>query len=201
MATMSHDTPKVMVDVYRHNRRVNQAILVVLLGIGGAWFCGMRFAQTTGYAAPPAPIWTVYFSPHGGARAAIVARLAAATDTVEVMALTFNDSVLYDAVLAAHRRGLAVRMVVDDAQRRGVPAQLAALGVPVRFDDRHALLHDKVMVIDARTVITGSYNFSAAAEEHNAENLLVVDDPALAARYHAHWAEHWGHAGALTATR
>ena len=49
------------------------------------------------------------------------------------------------------------------------------------------------MVIDGRTVITGSFNFTKAAEEKNAEDLLVIDDPELAAKYTVNWKAHLGH--------
>ena len=53
-----------------------------------------------------------------------------------------------------------------------------------------AIAHSKVMIIDCATVVTGSFNFTAAAQNHNAENLLVLDDPALAAQYKANWERH-----------
>ena len=49
------------------------------------------------------------------------------------------------------------------------------------------------MVIDGETVITGSFNFTTAAEEHNAENLLLIKDKSLAEKYTANWREHAGH--------
>jgi phosphatidylserine/phosphatidylglycerophosphate/cardiolipin synthase-like enzyme len=52
-----------------------------------------------------------------------------------------------------------------------------------------AIAHNKVMVIDSRTVITGSFNFTKAAEESNAENLLVIDDAELAKKYTQNWTE------------
>ena len=57
----------------------------------------------------------------------------------------------------------------------------------------HAIAHNKVMVIDGETVITGSFNFTTAAEEHNAENLLLVHDAKLAARYVENWRAHAAH--------
>ena len=52
------------------------------------------------------------------------------------------------------------------------------------IDDKHAIAHNKVMIIDGNTVITGSFNFTKAAEEKNAENVIVLkDNPALAQRY------------------
>ena len=48
------------------------------------------------------------------------------------------------------------------------------------IDDAHGITHDKIMIIDRQTVITGSFNFTKAAEEKNAENLLIIQSPELA---------------------
>lgn len=53
---------------------------------------------------------------------------------------------------------------------------LRNMGIPIFIDDKHAISHNKFMVIDGHIVITGSFNFTKAAEENNAENLLVIDD-------------------------
>ncbi len=66
-------------------------------------------------------------------------------------------------------------------------------GVATFIDAEHAIAHNKVMVIDGRVVITGSFNFTKAAEEKNAENLLVVRDADLAARYADNWERHLAH--------
>ena len=66
-------------------------------------------------------------------------------------------------------------------------------GIPVKIDAQHAIAHNKVMVIDGETVITGSFNFTKAAEENNAENLLVIRDKKLAERYIENWKEHEKH--------
>jgi len=66
----------------------------------------------------------------------------------------------------------------------------------VRIDAKHAIAHNKIMVIDGEVVITGSFNFTKAAEEHNAENLLVIRDAALAERYAANWKAHAEHSEA-----
>jgi phosphatidylserine/phosphatidylglycerophosphate/cardiolipin synthase-like enzyme len=57
----------------------------------------------------------------------------------------------------------------------------------------HAIVHNKVMVIDGETVITGSFNFTKAAEESNAENLLIIRDRKLASLYMKNWQEHVKH--------
>jgi len=66
-------------------------------------------------------------------------------------------------------------------------------GIPVKIDAQHAIAHNKVMIIDGETVITGSFNFTKAAEEKNAENLLVIHDKKLAERYTKNWQEHERH--------
>ena len=67
------------------------------------------------------------------------------------------------------------------------PDFLAHEGIATFIDGKHAIAHNKVIVIDGHVLITGSFNFSKSAEEHNAENLLVIDDGDLAAKYTANW--------------
>lgn len=66
-------------------------------------------------------------------------------------------------------------------------------GIPTRIDAAHAIAHNKIMIIDGETVITGSFNFTRAAEEKNAENLLAIRDKNLAVRYAENWQEHAQH--------
>ena len=61
------------------------------------------------------------------------------------------------------------------------------------IDDEHAKAHNKVMVIDGETVITGSFNFTKAAKKKNAENLLIIHDRNLAEKYVKNWQEHAQH--------
>ena len=63
----------------------------------------------------------------------------------------------------------------------------------MKIDAEHAIAHNKVMIIDGETVITGSFNFTKAAEENNAENLLVIHDKKLAGLYTKNWYEHSQH--------
>ena len=65
----------------------------------------------------------------------------------------------------------------------------------VKIDSEHAMTHNRVMIIDGETAITGSFNFTKAARENNAENLLVIHDKALAERYNRNWEDHAKHSG------
>nr|CBX27153.1 hypothetical protein N47_A11820 [uncultured Desulfobacterium sp.] len=70
---------------------------------------------------------------------------------------------------------------------------LANAGIPTYIDDRHAIAHNKIMIIDKETVITGSFNFTKAAEEKNAENLLIIRNKDLAKIYTGNWYKHKEH--------
>ena len=63
----------------------------------------------------------------------------------------------------------------------------------MKIDSAHAIAHNKVMIIDGETVITGSFNFTKAAEDKNAENLLVIRDKPLAEKYTKNWLDHERH--------
>ena len=60
-------------------------------------------------------------------------------------------------------------------------------GIPTWIDTGHTIAHNKIMIIDGETVITGSFNFTKAAETHNAENVLMIHDPGLAKKYTDNW--------------
>ena len=66
-------------------------------------------------------------------------------------------------------------------------------GIPTLIDDRHAIAHNKIMILDGDVVITGSFNFIKAAEEKNAENLLIIRNRDLAKIYIENWEKHKDH--------
>jgi phosphatidylserine/phosphatidylglycerophosphate/cardiolipin synthase-like enzyme len=70
---------------------------------------------------------------------------------------------------------------------------MAHAGIPTHIDSAHAIAHNKIMIIDKETVITGSFNFTKAAEEKNAENLLIIKSKELAAIYIDNWYKHKQH--------
>jgi phosphatidylserine/phosphatidylglycerophosphate/cardiolipin synthase-like enzyme len=88
------------------------------------------------------------------------------------------------------------QVILDKSQEREEFSSaefLIRAGIPTRVDPVHEIAHNKIIIIDDRTVITGSFNFTRAAEEHNAENMLVIGDPQLAEQYTANWYRHAYH--------
>jgi phosphatidylserine/phosphatidylglycerophosphate/cardiolipin synthase-like enzyme len=140
--------------------------------------------------------WQVYFSPHGGCTDAVIRELNKAKSTVLVQAYSFTSAPIAKALLNVHKRGVKVEVILDKSQRTDQYSSATFFynsGIPVKIDAKHTIAHNKVMIIDGETVITGSFNFTKAAEEKNAENLLVISDKKLAERYTKNWQEHDKH--------
>jgi len=139
----------------------------------------------------------VFFSPDGGCTDAVVAELDRAKQTVLVQAYSFTSTPIAKALVDAAKRGVKVQVILDKSQRteRYSSADFVAhAGIPVSIDAKHAIAHNKVMVIDGETVLTGSFNFTSGAESKNAENLLVLHQAKeLARRYADNWEAHRGH--------
>jgi phosphatidylserine/phosphatidylglycerophosphate/cardiolipin synthase-like enzyme len=128
----------------------------------------------------------VYFSPQDGVAKHVLDRLAAAKRSVHFMAFSYTSSAIADAMVGKVKAGLPVRGVFESQNAGGTGSAFSRLtqgGVNVLEDGNCYILHHKVIVIDERTVITGSYNFSFSAERDNDENLVIVDDPNLAHAY------------------
>lgn len=119
-----------------------------------------------------------------------------ATNSVLVQAYSFTSVPIANALKDAHKRGVKVQIILDKSQRTEQYSSadfVAHAGIPTYIDAKHAIAHNKIMVIDGYEVLTGSFNFTKAAEESNAENLLVVHDTLLAAKYMENWQQHFEH--------
>lgn len=143
--------------------------------------------------------WETCFTPGQDCLALLVELLGSARQEILLQGYRFTAEPIAQALAAASRRGVAVAVILDreeeragiKAERRGKPSALGILiaaGIPVTIDDRVRIAHNKVIVIDRATLITGSFNFTQAAQLSNAENLLIVrDDPDLAREYVDNW--------------
>ena len=138
----------------------------------------------------------IAFTPGDAVDNLIVAAIDRAQTEVLVHAYTFTHRKIAQALINARRRGVAVAVLADREQARAVPqnvlAQLASGGIEVWLDGNFAAAHNKVIVIDAglphATTITGSYNFTLAAQRSNAENIVVLHDNEPVARaYRDNW--------------
>ncbi len=138
----------------------------------------------------------VFFSPRGGATEAVVEALDHATNTVLVQAYSFTSAPIAQSLVDARRRGVKVAAILDESQRTEKYSEadfLAHNNIVTLIDDQHAIAHNKIIIIDDYLILTGSFNFTKAAEEKIAENLLVINDPVLARKYSANWHAHEQH--------
>jgi phosphatidylserine/phosphatidylglycerophosphate/cardiolipin synthase-like enzyme len=136
------------------------------------------------------------FSPRGGCTTAIVEEIDKAKSGINIQAYSFTSMPIAKAIIAAHKRGVHVEIILDKSNRSAKYSAAdftANAGVSTYIDASHAIAHNKIMIIDQETVITGSFNFTKAAEESNAENVLIIRNKELAGRYLSNWQQHRGH--------
>jgi phosphatidylserine/phosphatidylglycerophosphate/cardiolipin synthase-like enzyme len=140
----------------------------------------------------------VYFSPDDGVAEHIVALIQGAKQSISFLAYSFTSDDIASAMLEKAREGVTVSGVVESSQ---VSADLGdefdnlhRAGVDVRLDGNPHNMHHKVIIIDGQIVVTGSYNFSASAEEKNDENALVIYNPDIASKFMAEYRRVFGEA-------
>jgi len=158
-------------------------------------FLILSFVAVTAFAFQ-AVITKVCFSPNGDCTESIVREINAAKSEILVQAYSFTSAPIAKALTDAFKRGVKVEAILDKSQRKEkytAATFLANAGIPTYIDDKHAIAHNKIIIIDKETVITGSFNFTKAAEEKNAENVLVIKSKELAKEYMDNWYKHKGH--------
>jgi phosphatidylserine/phosphatidylglycerophosphate/cardiolipin synthase-like enzyme len=175
------------------------AIAVLTVGANAATdsppATGTRFAATGSIETA--------FTPGDRIDNLIIAAIAGAKREVLVNAYSFTQRSIARALVAARKRGVSVQVIADSQQAATLPqnvlAELAKGGVDVWLDANYQAAHNKVIVVDAdtasATTITGSYNFTVAAQWHNAENVLILRDNRDVARaYRDNWLRLKAHA-------
>jgi phosphatidylserine/phosphatidylglycerophosphate/cardiolipin synthase-like enzyme len=144
----------------------------------------------------------VAFSPKQGAEELVIRVIDSAQSEIKMLAYSFTSSPVVAALLRAQKRGVKVSLVADkksnteedrSGKARAALATLVNAGCDVRVIGAYATHHDKVIVVDRKTVELGSFNYSAAAANYNSENVLVNwDNQSLALVYLAHFERNHG---------
>lgn len=148
-------------------------------------------------AAVAAPSIDAGFSPEGSAQQLVLRTLDDARESIRLMGYSFTSPDVVKSLVAARRRGVDVRVVVDDRGNRSRASHSAMnvvvnAGIPLRTNGQYKIMHDKVIITDGQNVQLGSYNYTRSAAESNSENALVVREvSALAQTYLAHWQSRW----------
>lgn len=173
-------------------RALVASVIFMLAALSGA-------VHATGVSLPAQGSLQALFAPWDDVESAVIDVVAGARKQVLVQAYLLTSKKIATTLVAAHRRGIDVRVLVDGGQLEKVPSSMAAdlssAGVSVWVETRYQNAHNKLIVVDAggpsATVITGSFNFTWTAQHKNAENILIArNNPALASRYAENWERH-----------
>lgn len=165
-------------------------VLIVLIGLVGLlWRWESRRSATSQPSASQPAVHVrpaasqdgiyLYFSPGGNATNAIIDQINQASSSLHIQAYQMTSEPIAAAVLEAQKRGVQIIAVLDPSQeseRYHVAQFLYNASIPVYIDRKHAIAHNKLMLIDGHAIITGSFNFTKAAQQSNAENLLILLD-------------------------
>ena len=140
----------------------------------------------------------IAFSPNQGATDLIVKTIRQAQKSIQVAAYAFTAKPIGQELIAAYKRGVEVKIVLDKSQQKdkhSLFSWMKANKVPVKINSRYAIMHNKFMIIDNKTLQLGSFNYSKAAEKKNAENVLVLNNiPEIVKEYAAQWQKLWDEA-------
>lgn len=158
-----------------------------------------EFGSSTRPELPPIPPFMlkdaevqVFFSPNGGGRQAVLDELAGANKRITFMTFSLTDPEIGQTMIQKAKDGVKVQGIFDRWLAAGdysLHDTFKKSGLPVLKDGNEALMHHKVMVIDNRTVITGSFNFSNNAEHNNNEAMFIIRNaPQVAKNYEAEFA-------------
>ena len=134
--------------------------------------------------------YTVCFTPGGPCTHSIVKTIDGAHKSIDVQAYSFTSAPIAKALLHAKKRGVKVFVLLDKSNvssKYSVVNTLQNNHIPFLIDDKPAIAHNKVMIIDAGTkhaaLITGSFNYTKSAQVRNAENVLIIHSTVLAHDY------------------
>ena len=143
------------------------------------------FEEPSSITVPATGSIEVAFSPDEGGEQLIVKVIDSAQTEIRLLAYSFTSAPVVEALIKAKKRGVDVALVVDykanagggeeggKGKSRAALSALVNAGCDVRTISIYAIHHDKVIIVDHKTVELGSFNFSASAAHKNSENVLV----------------------------
>lgn len=129
--------------------------------------------------ASPSASSDVFFSPGEESRNAIVKRIGGALNQINICVFTISDDRITDAIITAHQKGVNIKIITDNDKSWDEGSdikQLARAGVAIKMDSTPNHMHHKFMVVDNKSLLTGSYNWTLSAMRYNHENILITEE-------------------------
>lgn len=165
-------------------------LLIFVVGFGAGYFYYEDQLPVVFSSETETPKLNVCFSPEGQCEKLALFAIEGAKEEILVQCYSFTSKPIANALIEASRRGVSVRILFDRSQFKAPYSQIHRLtkaGIKTKVDHIQGIAHNKVLIIDRSRLISGSYNFSAAANTKNAENMLFINDPNLAMIYKDQW--------------
>jgi phosphatidylserine/phosphatidylglycerophosphate/cardiolipin synthase-like enzyme len=135
-----------------------------------------------------------YFSPSDGTNQQIINSINSADGDLNVETMVITRSDIANAISSAKTRGVVVHVLTNsESDNTATVNSILSAALPngkFIFDNTaKATLHHKLAIIDAESpasdpqVITGSHNWSNAANNKNDENTLIIHNAEIAKQY------------------
>ena len=134
------------------------------------------------------------FTPPSGCGTLIAQEIARAKDSIYVQAYGLTSGIIVNQLIQAKNRGVKVQVLLDKSNvsdKWSKMMDLVNANVSVRIDKVSGIAHNKVIIIDEQKVITGSFNFTNAADKRNAENVIIINNKSVAKEYLNNWQDRY----------
>jgi len=183
-------------------------VILVVVGaaaysVGGQWGSPKPAAFTTTSTTTltattsvegPNDLVQYCFSPGGNCDQILVSWINRANSSVHVLIYEFTLSDVSQALIAAQKRGVDVKVVMERENVNDTSSQFYYLknsGISIKWDTNSALMHDKVTIIDGHVILTGSFNYTVSASNANNENLVVINSTSWGAAFEQNFQQVW----------
>ena len=134
---------------------------------------------------------SVCFTPPSKCGDFIVGQIKQAKQSIYVQAYGFTSKKIINALIEAKNRGIEIEIILDRSnfykKKQNIIRLLESNQITIYQDKVAGIAHNKVMIIDSKKVITGSFNFTENADKNNAENVIILDDINVANKYYQNW--------------
>ena len=134
------------------------------------------------------------FTPPSGCGTLIAQEIARAKESIYVQAYGLTSVIIVNQLIQAKNRGVKVQVLLDKSNvsdKWSKMMDLVNANVSVRIDKVSGIAHNKVIIIDGQKVITGSFNFTNAADKRNAENVIIINNKSVAKEYLNNWQDRY----------
>lgn len=127
-----------------------------------------------------------YFSPGNSCEDAIIQQIKAAVDSVKICVFTISENDISNEIIRCFNSGKHLKVITDNDKLNDLGSDVRAIasaGVPVKIDQSKSHMHHKFCIVDNKTLLTGSYNWTRSAAHYNQENLLITQEQEMVQAY------------------